>query len=144
MNTNSRTILLALLLVGEDPVVLPAGLEIAAFVVLIAGSTTSIEAGHLVTPVTAFGVDGLVRCNRVKPGANLATRLEVFALQVDLEKRGLERVVGHLGIAEVASEVVEQLALVAVDQRVKGPAITVTPIREQEVLVGPLGVGNGL
>jgi hypothetical protein len=116
----------------------------AAFVILITGSKSAIQAGYLVAPVAALRIDGLVRCNRIQPGAHGAPWLEVLTLHMDLEESRLERIFGHIGIAEVPPEIIEQLALITAHQLLKSCAITPAPVGEQQILIGPLGIRNGL
>ena len=69
-----------------------------ADVVEILAAARAIEAGHTVPAIAALGVNGLVGRNRVEPGPESALRLELLALQVDLQKSRLENVLRQFRI----------------------------------------------
>ena len=82
-------------------------------------------------PVATLHVDRLVRGHRVQPRPNRAAGVEPIALQVDLEERLLEDVLGRLLVAEVVAKVTEQLALVALDQLAEGATVAVGTVAQQ-------------
>ena len=59
-------------------------------------------------PVSPLGIDRLIRGDRVQPGADLAARFELVALQMDLEECRLKDVLGHLGITQVMPQIAVQ------------------------------------
>src|SRR4051812_9549365 len=81
--------------------------------------------------------------DRVQPGADRATGLELVPFQVKLEEGILEHVVRQAGVAEIAAQVPVKLPLVAMDQ--SGECWLLTPLRPgEEFLVGTGGQGVGV
>jgi hypothetical protein len=85
--------------------------------------------------ITPLCVNRLVRGNGVEPRSKTSAFVELVALQVYLEKRCLEGILGHPGIAEVPPQVIKQLALVAADQRSEKFASALPAIRQQQLLI---------
>ena len=54
-----------------------------------------IQAHQPMPPIAALDVDRLIRRYRVQPRPHLPLAIEQMALQVDLHKRGLKRVLGQ-------------------------------------------------
>jgi hypothetical protein len=105
--------------------------------IVVTAARPLINAHHAVALVAALGVDGLIGGDRIDPRANLAARLELVALQMDLQERLLEDVFGHFGITQVVPKVAVQLRFKAVDQFLEHPLIPPRAILQQELFVGP-------
>jgi hypothetical protein len=55
---------------------------------------------------------------------------------VNLEKRRLKHVLRHLGVAEVATEITEQLVLIPLHERLEGRRILVSAAAAEQFLIG--------
>jgi hypothetical protein len=55
---------------------------------------------------------------------------------VNLEKRRLKHVLRHLGVAEVATEITEQLLLIPLHERLEGRRILIPATAAEQFLIG--------
>jgi len=86
---------------------------------VVIAARSLIEAHHPVTTIPTLGIDGLVGCDRVEPGAKPSPILKTFPLQVNLQERGLKHILCHLGIAQIAAEVAKQFLFISMHERLK-------------------------
>src|SRR5205085_1292826 len=93
-----------------------------------------IKADGLVPVIAAQGVDRLVRCNGVQPGANRVAGLILVALEVQLEEGVLKDILRKAAIPEVACQVAIQLALVTANQCREGLAIALAGAEQQRFI----------
>ena len=110
--------------------------QCARFLLRVASRGT-IETGHAMPAVATLVVDRLIRGDGVQPGPHLPARLELIALQVDLQERLLKDVGGHVGVAEVMPQIAVQFLLVAVNQFLEHPVVGLGTIAQQELLIAP-------
>jgi hypothetical protein len=77
----------------------------------------------------------LVGRDRVEPWPKASPFLELFLLQIDLQKGRLEDVLGHLRAAEIPTQVAEKLPLVTMHEEFVGTGILRQPKLVQQILI---------
>ncbi len=92
------------------------------------------------TFIPPLDVDRLVGRDRIQPRSKATRGIKLVALQMHLQKGALERIFSHLGIADIASEVTVDFALVAPNQRLVKAAITRFSILGNQALVGDVAL----
>ena len=83
-------------------------------------------------------INGLMGRDRIEPGPKRPAVLEQTALQVNLEKRVLEHILGDRRIAEVAGQITVQLSFISMDQLGEDVGAPLFAIPAHQLLVGEL------
>ena len=86
--------------------------------------------------IATLGVDGLVRGDRVEPRSKPSALLKSLLLEIHLQERRLKHILRHLGAAEIATEVTEQLLLVTVHKRLEGGFVPAAAEPPEQFLIG--------
>jgi hypothetical protein len=85
------------------------------------------------------GVDGLIGGDGIEPGSKPVAVEEPASLLVNPEKRGLEDILGELGVVQVAAEEAIEFAFVAMDERLEGGPVIMIADTLDQVFVGRRG-----
>ena len=91
--------------------------------------------------VAPLGVDRLIGCDCVEPGAELPTLLERISFYVDLQEGGLEYVFGQRRVAQEPPQIVIQFSLVARDQVTENRWIARLAIGLEQLLIAEFVIG---
>ena len=97
--------------------------------------------GVTVPAFAPLGVDRLVRRNRKQPRPKHAAGLEVVALRIHQQERGLKHVFRQFDAAEIAVQVAEKRLLIAVNERFIGVDVAVHAEPLKQLFVGQILVG---
>jgi hypothetical protein len=96
------------------------------------------EAHHGLAACSPHSVDRLVRGDCVDPRAGSSSRLGLADLQLNLQKRRLEHIVGEFGVSDIAAKVSVELTLIPSHQRAEHLPLTGSQA-VQQFLVGTVG-----
>ena len=106
---------------------------------LIAVAHLPVQARHPVAAIMPLVVDRLIGGHRIEPRAELPLRLELVALEVDLQKGLLEYVLSHRSVTKVIPQISEKLPLIAVDQGFECRPVSSLPELDEQFLVALRG-----
>ena len=85
--------------------------------------------------ITPLMIDGLIRGDRVQPGTEFPLRLELIALQINLQEGLLKDIFGHPGITEIIPQIPVQLLLIAVDQLLERRPVSLVAVGQEQRFV---------